>query len=291
MASDTLVVAILTEPKHPPRYGPASAPYERGRGNILAEALLDRGHAVTMWWDHPDGDFVGPPPDVVAVRSSGARQLDRAASFEATGSACVNRPTAHRHAMDKLVQARIFEAAGVAHVATAGDGGTWVPTGIVVAKPRVGSSGIGIRLIDAAFEDYEHDDLLQRFVPTAVELRCTVVDGQAVGWSRRTPKQGDFRANLAQGGSMEAVAPNGAAGEVAVRAVLALGLELAGVDLLLEDGVPMVLEVNAATTLHGPTPQSTREVLAAVSALLEKRGGAETRQSPLPDEQAAGFVD
>ena len=68
---------------------------------------------------------------------------------------------------------------------------------------------------------------------------------------------------------METVDGPEAAGEIAAEAVRLLGLEIAGVDLLIEEGEAKILEINAATTLHGPTPQSTADVLAAVIDLFE----------------------
>ena len=260
---------LLTEPKHPPRSGPPSARYEVGRGNILAEALLERGHEPVMWWDHPEGDLVDVEPDLVSLRSSLPIQIARARSFEADGVPCINAPSAHVAASDKLAQAVAMEAAGVPHIETHGDGGGWEPSGVVVVKPRIGSSGHGVRLADSGSLARQADELVQRFVPAALELRCTVVDGRPFGWSRRRPKVGDFRANLAQGGTMETVDGPEAAGEIAAEAVRLLGLEIAGVDLLIEEGEAKILEINAATTLHGPTPQSTADVLAAVIDLFE----------------------
>ena len=53
----------------------------------------------------------------------------------------------------------------------------------------------------------------------------------------------------------------------------ALGLLIAGVDLVMTPEGPVVLEVNAATTLWGPSPAATRQIVDAVVVLGEKLVG------------------
>lgn len=270
---------LLTEPKHPPRSGPPSAFYEPGRGNLLAEALLARGHRVVMWWDHPVGPMVPADPGVVALRSSHPVQLARAEVFARMGVPVVNDPVAHRRARDKLHQHEVLGAAGLlvpettgARTATA----RWHGNDLVVVKPRVGTSGRSVRRgrWGVMAPEVGPDDLVQRFVDAEVELRATVVRSRygsvpLVNWSRRRAAPGDFRANLAQGGSMEEYGPvDPAVDEAAVAAVELLGLQVGGVDVLLTSSGPVILEVNAATTLHGPTRVATEHVVAAVCDVL-----------------------
>ena len=72
-----------------------------------------------------------------------------------------------------------------------------------------------------------------------------VVGGRAVAAMRRTAKDGDFRANITNGGTAEGIEPTPEQAELAVRAAKALGLDFAGVDLLDFDGEPVVCEVNS----------------------------------------------
>ncbi len=271
-------VLLLTEPKHPPRTGPASARYEAGRGNLLAEALLDAGHQPVMWWDHPLGPMVEADPSVVLLRSGAPIQLDRAERLALAGLAVVNDPAAHRRAQDKLDQAAAFLRAGVPHPATAGigEGVDLAASTSLVAKPRRGSSGDQVRLVSGqeARDALSAGDLVQERVVDAVEYRVTVVGGVAVAWARKILAEGEFRANLDRGARMVATErPEGDAASVACAAVEALGLDIGGVDLMVTRSGPVVLEVNAATTLHGADAGSTSEILRAVVALCAAAGG------------------
>ncbi|WP_329466843.1 RimK family alpha-L-glutamate ligase [Streptomyces sp. NBC_01431] len=84
------------------------------------------------------------------------------------------------------------------------------------------------------------------------DLRVVVVDGHAVAAQVRTAVDGDFRSNLALGGTATLCAgryPH--AEELAVRAAEVLGLGIAGVDLLFTPGGGFTIcEVNANVGWH-----------------------------------------
>jgi len=264
-------VVILTAPKNPPRSGPASARYESGRGNPLAEGFMDQGHDVIMWWDHPEGPSLELDPDLVVLRSSVGPQLQRARAAQASGAIVVNDPDAHEQSIDKLRQAAVFVDAGISHPRTVSNTDELaLLRQPVVVKPRRGSSGVGVHLFTKG-DRVREDELAQEFQDVLADYRVTVVDGQPYGWARRTPKPGEFRSNLAQGATMEeAHAPSLVAATLCCDAVAALGLHIAGVDLVMTLEGPVVLEVNAATTLWGPTPSATRQIVGAVVSLGER---------------------
>ena len=87
--------------------------------------------------------------------------------------------------------------------------------------------------------------LYQKFIAASagVDVRLQVV----AAMKRRSKT--DFRANLSNGGQMEAYEASQEECDLAVRAVLALGLDFAGVDLLFASGedkpVNMICEVNS----------------------------------------------
>lgn len=72
---------------------------------------------------------------------------------------------------------------------------------------------------------------------------------KAVAAMYRFSENGDFRANITNGGSMRAYQPAPEECALAVRAVKALGLDFAGVDLLFGNGgqdcADIVCEVNS----------------------------------------------
>jgi ribosomal protein S6--L-glutamate ligase len=94
---------------------------------------------------------------------------------------------------------------------------------------------------------------------------------------RRAPAAGDFRTNLRLGASAEPCpCPSAELAAVAVAAVSALGLEVAGVDLAVGPDGPVVFEANPAPTTWMPDPDDAARVADALAALLLDRAGAGT---------------
>ena len=215
--------------------------------------------------------------DLVLLRSGLDVQLARADLLAGRGLPVLNDPGAHRRAQDKLGQATVFLAAGVPHPRTAGIGHGILKTDReLVAKPRRGSSGLGVHLIGqgAVGLALERDEVVQERIVGATEYRVTVVGGRAVAWAEKIPAEGDFRANLDRGGKMRPVEPpEGSSEAAATRAVEALGLDIGGVDLMVGTSGPVVIEVNAATTLHGADEDSTKRVLEALIDLCSSVAG------------------
>jgi ribosomal protein S6--L-glutamate ligase len=228
-----------------------------------------------MWWDHPIGPLVACEPDVVVLRSSLPINLERARGLEAGGATVVNGVDAHERARSKLHQAQRFAEEGIAHPRTAAGGRPdWWSGGPVVVKPEIGSSGRGVRMLSGPDRVGEigDGDLVQEVVESRGEFRTVVADGRALGWARRTPREGDFRANLAQGATMVASPPPSAdAADLAIRAVASLGLVIGGVDLIMAPEGPVIIEVNAGTTLYGPDEASTDEIVNAVVDQIERK--------------------
>jgi ribosomal protein S6--L-glutamate ligase len=120
--------------------------------------------------------------------------------------------------------------------------------GVVLAEKRSASQSVV-----EAFRGLYANFLVQEFVAEArgCDLRCFVVGGKVVAAMQREASAGDFRANLHRGGSASAAVLSSAEKRIAVRAAGALGLGIAGVDLLRSARGPLVLEVNASPGLEG----------------------------------------
>jgi len=68
---------------------------------------------------------------------------------------------------------------------------------------------------------------------------------------RRKARPGEFRSNLHRGGRGKPVMPDPEYVEAALRAARAVGLEVAGVDLLETKSGPKILEVNSSPGFEG----------------------------------------
>lgn len=125
-----------------------------------------------------------------------------------------------------------------------------------IIKILNGSQGKGVGLIHSdeelnAYRDEFKDEsefLVQEFVEESrgSDKRLFVVGDRVLAAMRRISQTEDFRANLHLGGRMEAYAPTETEREYAIKAVKALQLPYAGVDIIDSKDGPLVLEVNSS---------------------------------------------
>ena len=116
--------------------------------------------------------------------------------------------------------------------------------------------------------------LFQKFVKESAgrDLRLYMVDGQCVAAMERVNLTGDFRANIAGGGTAFAYTPTNEEIALAARTCELLHLTFAGVDILRSDDGPLLCEVNsnahfvALTELTGVSPSDA--ILAAIGRKL-----------------------
>lgn len=120
--------------------------------------------------------------------------------------------------------------------------------GVVLAETRKAAESV----IDA-FRQLDANILVQEFVKEArgSDVRCIVVGGRVVAAMLRQAAPGDFRSNLHRGGSAAVAKLTTRERRTAVKAAKAIGLNVAGVDLLRSDVGPLVLEVNSSPGLEG----------------------------------------
>lgn len=166
-------------------------------------------------------------------------------------------------AHDKLVTAVRLARAGIPHPRTvhldADDGPA--PELPCVLKPRFGSWGRDVHLCASRAELARtlrelrsrrwlrrQGVLVQELVPPAGrDLRVIVARGAVIGAIERIAAPGEWRTNVALGGTRRRVVPPPEACELAIRAAAAIEADLVGVDLLPDgrDGW-VVLELNGA---------------------------------------------
>ena len=89
--------------------------------------------------------------------------------------------------------------------------------------------------------------LFQRFLSESAgrDVRLQAVSDRVVASMYRYSVNGDFRANITNGGSMKPYRPNAEEIELAVRCMKALKLDFVGIDLLFGKDGPVVCEVNS----------------------------------------------
>lgn len=132
----------------------------------------------------------------------------------------------------------------------------------VVIKLLEGTQGIGVVLAETkkaaksvleAFYGLNANILVQEFIRESqgADIRALVVDGKVVGAMKRQGKEGEFRSNLHRGGEGKAIKLTRDEKNAALKAASALGLSVAGVDMLQSNRGPLILEVNSSPGLQG----------------------------------------
>lgn len=104
-------------------------------------------------------------------------------------------------------------------------------------------------------EDTESATVFRELIPNDGDIRVFCLGYKAIGAMKRTPKEGEFRSNISQGGFADPfeLKGNPAVQEIAEKAAYAMRTEIAGVDVMInkETGVPYILEVNPGPQFLG----------------------------------------
>jgi RimK family alpha-L-glutamate ligase len=242
----------------------------------LAAALTREGHEACVLVPR---ELAGRRGDVVLGRLDVRPTLDgvedglsRLQAVADAGARVLNRPTALLIAHDKLATAVVLGRTGLpqprtAHVRDARSSLSFGPPYVV--KPRFGSWGKDVVIartraeLESRLRDFRRRGwfrrqgaLVQELVrPTGIDLRVVVAGGEVIGAIERLAPPGEWRTNVSLGARRLPACPTPDARELAIRAVDAVGLDFAGVDLVQRaDRSLVVLEVNAAvdfTTEYG----------------------------------------
>ena len=232
------------------------------------------------------------PGDTAVLRLDVLRTLDGVEpglglvdELSRRGVRVLNRPSALLAAHDKLRTARALVAAGVPHPRTVHVPARDVNPALlppVVVKPRFGSWGADIYRCETADEldrvldsvrsrswFRRHGALVQQLLPPqGYDLRLLVAAGRVVGAAERVASPGEWRTNVALGGTRRRATPTAAACALGVRAVAACGLDLAGVDLHPVGNTHVVLEVNGAMEFNGDYDLPGEDVYDAAASAL-----------------------
>jgi ribosomal protein S6--L-glutamate ligase len=213
--------------------------------------------------------------------------------FEMMGVYSVNESQAISRSRDKLRSLQLLARAGVglpvtgfAHSTKDTDGLISMVGGApVVLKMLEGTQGLGVILADTknaatavieAFRAIQANILVQEFIKEAggSDLRCFVIGKKVVAAMRRQGPEGEFRSNLHRGGSAKRIKLTPEERTTAVRAAKAMGLRVAGVDILRSNHGPVVMEVNSSPGLEGIEKTCEVDVAGQIIEHIEKDAAA-----------------
>jgi ribosomal protein S6--L-glutamate ligase len=216
-------------------------------------------------------------------------RMDLLQSVSARGVPILNSPRALETCVDKYLTTARLASAGlpvpptiVCQHADAALEAFDLLGGDIILKPLFGSEGRGmLRIGDPelawrTFRTLERTGAvlyLQKVIHhPGWDLRVFVLDGKVLAAMRRHARGDDWRTNVAQGGTGEAIHLDSSQESLALRAAAVLGTVAAGVDLMPGPaGEWSVLEVNAVPGWRALAPVTGIDVAAALVRHLAVR--------------------
>lgn len=152
----------------------------------------------------------------------------------------------------------------------------------LIVKLLEGTQGLGVVLAETktaaksvieAFYGLNANILVQEFIKEAggSDIRAFVVGGKVIAAYKRQGQEGEFRSNLHRGGQGSKVKLSAIEKKTAVAACKALGLNIAGVDMLRSERGPLVLEVNSSPGLEGVENVTGVDVAGKIIEFIEKQ--------------------
>ena len=212
-----------------------------------------------------------------------------ARQFTALGAYCLNDSDSIARSRDKLRSLQILSqhqipmpTTGFAHSpADTKEIIKMVGGAPLIVKLLEGTQGKGVVLAETnkaaesvinAFKSLQANILVQEFIKEAdgKDIRCFVVDGKVIGSIQRSAAAGEFRANLHLGGTASAVRITPQERKVAVTAAKAMGLQVAGVDIIRSHTGPKVLEINSSPGLEGIESITAKNIAGMMIECIEK---------------------
>lgn len=273
------------------------------RGHTAKVMNVSRCYAVMQPSEHEIyyGDHVVENVDAIiprigaSITSYGSAMLRQ---FEMKKVYCTLSSLALVRSRDKLRAMQILASRGVGVPRTAF---AKHPTDIdnlikqvggapMIVKLLEGSQGLGVVLAETkkaaksvieAFYGLDANILVQEFIAEAggADIRTIVVGGKVVAAYKRQGEEGEFRSNLHRGGKGLKVRLTKKEKDMALLATKALGLQIAGVDMLQSKRGPLVLEVNSSPGLEGVERTTGIDVASAIIEYIERRASLHSKKN------------
>ncbi|NEP15935.1 MAG: 30S ribosomal protein S6--L-glutamate ligase [Leptolyngbya sp. SIO4C1] len=209
--------------------------------------------------------------------------------FEIMGVFTANESQAISRSRDKLRCLQILSRQGIGLPVTGFAHSTKDIEGLIdivggaplVIKLLEGTQGIGVVLAETpqaaksvieAFRGLDANILVQEFIKEAkgADLRCFVVGGKVIAAMKRQGAPGEFRSNVHRGGSVHKVKLTPEERSTAVRAAKAMGLRVAGVDILRSNHGPVIMEVNSSPGLEGIEKATEIDIAGKIIEYIER---------------------
>lgn len=170
---------------------------------------------------------------------------------------------------------------------------TMVKGAPLVIKLLEGTQGIGVVLAETnqaaesviqAFMGMKANIMVQEYIKEAkgADVRCLVIGDKVVAAMKRQALEGEFRSNLHRGGTASVIRITPEERSTAIRAAKAMGLRVAGVDLLRSNHGPVIMEVNSSPGLQGIETATGKDIAGQIIDYIAKNGVTPRKAPPKP---------
>lgn len=150
-----------------------------------------------------------------------------------------------------------------------------------IIKFHEGTHGLGVMLAESkssaisiieTMHSLNKPILIQEFIEEAKgqDIRAYVVGDNVVAAMKRSSNGSDFRSNVHRGGSTSNIKLTSEEEEIAVTCAKALGLHVAGIDLIRSNKGPLVIEANSSAGLEGIEGITKVNIAGEIIKFLEK---------------------
>ncbi|NWN83255.1 MAG: 30S ribosomal protein S6--L-glutamate ligase [Halomonas sp.] len=283
----------------------------------LVEAAEQRGHTarvvdtlrcyMSIAAHHPSIHYRGQelePFDAVIPRIGASVTFYGCAvlrQFEMMGTYVLNDNVAITRSRDKLRSLQLLSRKGLGLPITGfahspddiPDLITMVKNAPLVIKLLEGTQGIGVVLAETnqaaesviqAFMGMKANIMVQEYIKEAkgADIRCLVIGDKVVATMKRQAAEGEFRSNLHRGGTASVIRITPEERSTAIRAAKAMGLRVAGVDLLRANHGPVIMEVNSSPGLQGIESATGKDIAGLIIEHLEKHAAPARKTPPKP---------
>lgn len=210
--------------------------------------------------------------------------------FEVMGAFCLNHSISLTVSRDKLKSLQLLRKKGIP-MPTTGFANSpqntkdlikMVGGAPLVVKLLEGTQGMGVVLAETqnaaesvinAFKSLKANILVQEYIKESKgkDLRCFVIDNKVVGSIERiAASENEFRANIHLGGKALLTKISAEERKLAVKSAKALGLKVAGVDILRSNDGPKILEVNSSPGLEGIEGATGKDIASMMIDCIEE---------------------
>jgi ribosomal protein S6--L-glutamate ligase len=283
----------------------------------LVEAAEQRGHTarvvdtlrcyMSIASHHPSIHLKGQelePFDAVIPRIGASVTFYGCAvlrQFEMMGTYVLNDSVGITRSRDKLRSLQLLSRKGLGLPITGfahspddiPDLITMVKGAPLVIKLLEGTQGIGVVLAETnqaaesviqAFLGLKANIMVQEYITEArgADIRCLVIGDKVVASMKRQAADGEFRSNLHRGGTASVIRITPEERSTAIRAAKAMGLRVAGVDLLRSNHGPVIMEVNSSPGLQGIETATGKDIAGLIIEHIEKNAAPSRKAPPKP---------